>query len=68
MMNIIYIAILSVVLLVASYLIGGTYSIVPVTSTNSVGNFVMNRFTGRVWVCNVNLCREVPTQVPAAAN
>jgi hypothetical protein len=66
-MNIIYVVVLSIVLLLASYFIGGTYTVVPVASNSAVGSFVMNRYTGRVWLCNVNVCREVPTQVPGPA-
>ncbi len=57
--NIIFLAVLSVVILLASYLIGGTYSIVPVSNANAVGNYVMNRYTGRVWLCNVQVCKVV---------
>ena len=66
-MNIIYVVVLSIVLLLGSYLIGGTYSIVPVTSGNAVGSFVMNRYTGRLWLCNVTVCREVGGQAQAQA-
>lgn len=66
-MNIIYVVVLSIVLILASYLIGGTYTVVPVASGSAVGSFVMNRYTGRVWLCNVNVCRDVPTQVPGQA-
>jgi hypothetical protein len=65
-MNIVYGVILSIVLLLASYFIGGTYTLVPVTSGSAVGTFVMNRFTGRIWLCNVNTCREIPNFVPQA--
>jgi hypothetical protein len=65
--HIVYIAVLSFVILVASFLIGGTYSIVPVSNANAVGNYVMNRYTGRVWLCNVQVCKELTT-APAAAN
>ncbi|MBL8907348.1 MAG: hypothetical protein JNM20_11800 [Rhizobiales bacterium] len=66
-MNIVYVAVLSIVLLLASYFIGGTYTIVPVSNANAVGTFVMNRYTGRVWLCNVNVCRDVPNQMPGQA-
>jgi hypothetical protein len=65
--HIVYIAVLSFVILVASFLIGGTYSIVPVSNANAVGNYVMNRYTGRVWLCNVQVCKELTT-ASAAAN
>jgi hypothetical protein len=65
--HIIYIAVLSFVILLASFLIGGTYSIVPVSNANAVGNYVMNRYTGRVWLCNVQTCKELTT-APATAN
>ena len=67
-MNIVYVVIISVVLLVASYLIGGAYTIVAVSNNTSVGTFVMNRYTGRMWLCNVNVCRDLPNQVPGAGN
>jgi hypothetical protein len=65
--HIVYIAVLSFVILLASFLIGGTYSIVPVSNANAVGNYVMNRYTGRVWLCNVQVCKELTT-ASAAAN
>jgi hypothetical protein len=61
------VVVLSIVLLLGSFFIGGTYTIVPVANNNAVGTFVMNRYTGRVWLCNVNVCRDVPNQVPAQA-
>ena len=64
--HIVYIAVLSFVILLASFLIGGTYSIVPVSNANAVGNYVMNRYTGSVWLCNVQTCKELST-APAAA-
>jgi hypothetical protein len=64
--HIVYIAVISVVILLASFLIGGTYSIVPVSNANGVGNYVMNRYTGRVWLCNVQVCKEL-SAAPAAA-
>ena len=67
-MNIVYGVILSIVLLLASYLIGGTYTIVAVSNNTSVGTFVMNRYTGRMWLCNVNVCRDLANQGPASAN
>ena len=66
--HIVYIAVLSFVILLASFLIGGTYSIVPVSNANAVGNYVMNRYTGSVWLCNVNACKELSTTPTAAAN
>jgi hypothetical protein len=65
--HIVYIVVISFVVLLASYLIGGTYSIVPVSNANAVGNYVMNRYTGTVWLCNVNTCKELTTQAPAPA-
>jgi len=66
-MNIIYAVVLSIVLLLGSFLIGGVYTIVPVTTANAVGSFVINRYTGRVWLCNTNSCRDIPTMVPGQA-
>jgi hypothetical protein len=66
--HIVYIAVISFVILVGSFLIGGTYSIVPVSNANAVGNYVMNRYTGRVWLCNVQVCKELTTQGPTPAN
>jgi hypothetical protein len=63
-MNIIYVVVLGIVLLLASFLIGGTYSIVPVASGSAVGSFVINRYTGHVWLCNVNTCRDIPNFQP----
>jgi len=63
-MNIVYVVVLSIVLLLGSFLIGGTYQIVPVTTANAVGSFVINRYTGRVWLCNTNNCREIQNQQP----
>jgi hypothetical protein len=63
-MNVIYVVILSIVLLLGSYFIGGTYTLVPVSSGTAVGTFVMNRYTGRVWLCNINTCREIPNSQP----
>jgi hypothetical protein len=67
-MNIVYAVLLGIVLLVASYLIGGTYTIVSVSNNTAVGTFVMNRYTGRMWLCNVNVCRDLPNQGQASAN
>jgi hypothetical protein len=62
LVNIIYVVVLGIVLLLGSFLIGGTYTIVPVTTANGVGSFVMNRYTGTVWLCNTNNCRQVPNR------
>ena len=59
-MNIVYVVVLGIVLLLGSFFIGGTYTLVPVASGNAVGTFVLNRYTGRVWLCNVNTCRDIP--------
>jgi hypothetical protein len=65
-MNIVNVVVLGIVLLLGSFLIGGTYTIVPVTTANAVGSFVINRFTGTVWLCNTNACRAIPNQQPQA--
>jgi len=64
-MNVIYAAVLSIVILLASFFIGGTYEIVPVSNASGVGTFVVNRYTGRIWLCNVNNCRDIPNQIPS---
>jgi hypothetical protein len=61
-MNLIYLAVLSVVILLAGLLIGGAYSIVPVSNPNGVGTFVVNRYTGHIWLCNGQFCRTIPNQ------
>lgn len=63
-MNIVYVVILSIVLLLGSFFIGGAYTLVPVASGNAVGTFVINRYTGHVWLCNVNTCRDIPNFQP----
>ena len=66
-MNIIYVVVLGIVLLLGSFFIGGTYTLVPVASGNAVGTFVLNRYTGRLWLCNVNNCREIQNFQPQPA-
>jgi hypothetical protein len=63
-MNIIYVVVLSIVLLLSSFLIGGTYTLAPVASGSLIGTYVINRYTGHVWLCNVNVCRDIQNQAP----
>ena len=67
-MNAIYAMAIGLTVAISSFLIGGTYSIVPVSTSNAVGSFVMNRYTGRVWLCNVNTCRVIPNQSVGTGN
>ncbi len=63
-MNIVYVIVIGIVLAIGSFLIGGAYTIVPVSTPTAVGSFVLNRYTGNIWLCNTNSCREIPNYQP----
>ena len=58
MATVLKLALLGVLVLVASLIVGGLYQGVPVSNGNSAGDiYLFNRFSGAYYVCRNKVCQ-----------